>query len=75
MATVYRIRTKENLPQGSDHRPTRWAASEGAARKEKKALCEKHELKQTGADYEALDVPTSKAGIIEWLNDNVTETS
>ena len=34
--------------------------------------CAKHGVYR--ADYEAVEVPTSKAGIIEWLNDNVDET-
>lgn len=72
MATVYKIQTKENCPPGSDTKPTKWASSEGAARKAKKELCEEHGLKANGADYEAIDVPTSKAGIIDWLNENVT---
>jgi hypothetical protein len=74
MATIYKVTTKDPQPPGGDSRPTRWASSEGAARKEKKALCEKHGLKATGADYEQVEVPTSKAGIIEWLNDNFTHS-
>lgn len=73
MATVYRARTKE--PVGQDGlRATKWAGSEAGARAAKKELTAKHGLKQTGADYDALEVPTSKAGIIEWLNENVTKT-
>ncbi len=75
MATVYKVKTKEQVIAHDDGDPTQyavaWASSEGAARKAKKALCEEHGLKANGADYEAVEVPTSKAGIIDWLNENV----
>lgn len=72
MATIYMAQVKEPLAHLEGARPKKWASSEGAARKAKKELCEEHGLKATGADYEALEIPTSKAGLIDWLNENVT---
>lgn len=73
MATLYRIQVKEPLAHLGGAKPIMWAGAEAAARKAKKELCEKHSLKSNGADYESVDVPTSKAGLLEWLNANVTK--
>ncbi len=72
MASVYKASTKNRVgsDEGGGFIAVKWASSEGAARKAKKELCEEHGLKATGADYEQVDVPTSKAGIIDWLNEN-----
>jgi len=69
MATVYKVTTiavDGKVAVG-------WASSEGAARKMKKELTEKHGLRPLkDVDYEQVDVPTSKGGIIDWLNENHT---
>ena len=73
MATLYKIQVKQPIAHLEGARPIKWAGAEAAARKAKKELCEEHDLKATGADYEQVEVPTSKAGILEWLNENVTK--
>jgi hypothetical protein len=75
MATIYKVKTVPRVKFGETADETRvavrWAGSEGAARKAKKALAEEHGLRPLkDVTYEAVDVPTSKAGLIEWLNEN-----
>lgn len=76
MTTVYKVKTDpvEN-DDGVSEVHVAWASSDGAAKKARRDLAEKHNLKPLKeVDYEAVDIPTSKAGIIEWLNENhVTE--
>lgn len=74
MATLYKVKTNRPVDvDGKAKTPVVWAASEGAARKARKELAEKHGLKPLkDVDYEQVEVPTSKAGILEWLNANVT---
>jgi len=66
------VTTKVHITEGSDQVfGVAWASSEGAARKAKKELAEKYGLKPLkDVEYETVDVPTSKAGIIDWLNEN-----
>jgi len=67
MATVYKVKTIEV----EDQVHVACASSEGAARKAKKELAEKHGLRPLkDVSYDTVDVPTSKAGIIKWLNEN-----
>lgn len=73
MATLYKIQVKQPIAHLENARPIKWASAEAGARKAKKELCEEYGLKATGADYEQVEVPTSKAGILEWLNSNVTK--
>lgn len=67
MAGVYKVTT---VPvEGKVH--VKWASSEGAARKAKKELAEEYGLRPLkDVSYENVDVPTSKSGIIDWLNSN-----
>lgn len=70
MATVYKVSTDVQVAEGNVF-GVAWASSEGAARKARRELAEKHGLKPLKeVEYEAVDVPTSKAGIIDWLNEN-----
>lgn len=73
MTKLYKVQVKEPLAHKGGERPIRWAGAEAAARKEKKALCEEHGLKANGADYEDVEVPTNKAGLLVWLNENFTK--
>lgn len=67
MATIYKSKTI--AVDGKVH--VRWSSAEGAAKKAKRELAEEHGLKPLkDVSHEAVDIPTSKAGIIEWLNDN-----
>lgn len=48
-----------------------WAPAEGAAKKARRKLAAGASRKDIEAvSIESVDVPTSKAGIIEWLNEN-----
>lgn len=69
MAGVYKVTT---VPvEGKVH--VKWASSEGAARKAKKELADEHGLRPLkDVSYENVDVPTSKGGIIDWLNEHHT---
>lgn len=67
MATIYKVKTDpvENVVHVC------WESSEGAAKKARRELAEAHGLKPLKeVDYELVDFPTSKAGLIEWLNEN-----
>lgn len=67
MATVYKVKTI--AVDGKVH--VKWASAEGAARKAKKELAEEHGLRPLkDVSYDQVDVPTSKGGIIDWLNEN-----
>lgn len=67
VAGIYKVKTVE--VDGKIH--VKWASSEGAARKAKKELAEEHGLRPLkDVSYDQVDVPTSKAGIIEWLNEH-----
>jgi hypothetical protein len=69
MATVYKVTTIEI----EGEKKVAWASSEGAAKKMRRELAEEYDLKPLkDVSYEAVEVPTSKAGIIEWLNENYT---
>jgi hypothetical protein len=48
----------------------RWASSEGAAKKARRELMEELDVSLGEVKIESLDVPTSKGGIIGWLNEN-----
>lgn len=71
MTRLYKVQVKEPLAHKNGERPIVWAGAEAAARKAKKALCEEHGLKANGADYNEEEVPTSKAGLLVWLNENL----
>lgn len=78
MARIYRVATVE--AQGEDdvapivHIHVRWASSEGDAKKARRELCDKFELKLAEVTYELIEFPTDKAGLIAWLNEHhVTE--
>lgn len=71
MASVQKITTVAAVGS-TGRKAVAWASSAAGAREKKKEMCAKHGLKQNGATFEAVEVPTSKAGIIEWLNENVT---
>jgi hypothetical protein len=45
----------------------------GAARKERRRLSEEHTLKLNDVEIEQVDVPSGKAGLIGWLNENFTQ--
>ena len=67
MAGVYKVTTAP--VDGKVH--VKWASSEGAARKAKKELADEHGLRPLkDVSYDNVDVPTSKGGIIDWLNEN-----
>lgn len=69
MAGVYKVKTV--AVDSKVH--VKWASSEGAARKAKKELADEHGLRPLkDVSYEQVDVPTSKGGIIDWLNENYT---
>jgi hypothetical protein len=67
MATIYKATTV--AINGTTH--VAWASSEGAAKKAKRELAAKHNLKPLKEVFhEPVEIPTSKAGLIEWLNEN-----
>ena len=50
---------------------TQYASSEGAAKKLRRELAEAYNLRPLkDVEYEQVDLPTSKAGIIDYLNEN-----
>lgn len=72
MSTIYKVKTDPVANDaGIEEVHVAWASSEGGAKKARRELAEQHGLKPLKeVDYEAVDIPTSKAGIIEWLNEN-----
>ena len=67
MATIYKVKTIE--VDGRVH--VGWASSDGGARKVRRALAEQHGLRPLAdVDYAPVEVPTSKGGLIDWLNDH-----
>ena len=67
MATIYKAKT---IPvDGVVH--VKWASAEGAAKKAKRELAEEHKLRPLkDVSHEAMDIPTSKGGLIDWLNEH-----
>ena len=74
MAGIYKVKTWPVANKaGIEEVHVAWASSEGAAKKARRELAEKHGLKPLKeVDYASVDIPTSKAGIIQWLNENHT---
>lgn len=82
MATVYKVMTgkipmevvtgtgKNKMRETVETRVVRWASAEGAAKKARRELMETYGVKMADVSIEQVDVPTSKAGIIEWLSVN-----
>ena len=65
MATVYRVTGNY---AGALNRVA-FAPSQGAASKLRRELAEQHGLRPLkDLDIEPIDIPTTKAGVIEWLN-------
>lgn len=73
MATIYKIATPVLDPETSKNREIAWAPSMGAARKERRRLSEEHTLKLNDVMIEQVDIPSGKAGLIGWLNENFTQ--
>lgn len=76
MATIYKIKANRVVSEegGYVFIPVAWASSEGAARKAKKEMAERYGLQHLkDIEYGAVEVPTSKAGLIDWLNWNVSK--
>lgn len=73
MAAVYKVVTVP-VAKGEGflkQRHIAWASSDAAAKKARRELADKHGLGPLkDVAIETIDVPTSKAGIIEWLNKN-----
>lgn len=74
MATIYKITTPVLNAESKERaeRGVAWAPSMGAARKERRRLSEEHTLKLNDVEIELVDVPSGKAGLIGWLNQNFT---
>lgn len=70
VAKTKKTPAKAATPQ-LDGKIVRWASAEGAAKQERRAMMEAHGLKMADVEITKVDVPTSKAGIIEWLNQNL----
>lgn len=49
----------------------KWAGSMAEARAAKKEIIAEHGVKQSAVSMDETDVPTNKAGLLEWLNENV----
>lgn len=67
---LYKAVTKAPLAS-TGKREVMWAGTQAEARAAKKALCEKHGLKATGADFTEVDVPTAKPLFLAWLRENI----
>lgn len=78
MATVYRAVGKAGMGVSLDGgqievNAVRWFSSEVQAKAGRKSLAEELNLRSyKEVEVEQVDIPTSKAGIIEWLNANHT---
>lgn len=83
MATVYKVTTgvisvkvgkpKKGVEQETvERKVVRWASAAGAATKARMELMAEHSLKRDSIEIAQVDVPTSKGGIIDWLNENHT---
>ena len=64
---LYKVTTKAPLAS-TGKQEVRWVGTAALARAEKKAMCSRHGLKATGADYSEEEVPTAKPLFLEWLN-------
>ena len=66
MATVYKVTGASDggLLQ------VRWASSEAAAKKFRRELMEELDINLNEVTMATVDIPTSKGGIIDWLNEN-----
>lgn len=50
----------------------RWASSQEAAVKERMKVCEEHGVKRGDVSIDAVEIDTTKAGLIGWLNAQFT---
>lgn len=73
MPTIYRTVAKVKADVGASEYGIQWFSSEAqakAARKKIAADCNLRSYKEV--EVEQIDLPGSKAGMIEWLNENHT---
>lgn len=70
---LYKITVEKGDQQHPEQR--RWAGSEAAAKAEKRALAEAHDLgpRTTSIAIEAVEVPTGKGDLIAFLNEQADE--
>ena len=67
MPTIYRVKSAEGH--------VAWASSNTTARKARIEMCAQHNLKRTEVEVEPVEVEKGKAGLIEFLNKEVTKVA
>jgi hypothetical protein len=68
MAVVYKVTAGPTGESPTIH--VRWGSSDAAAKKFRRELMEELDIKLNEVTMETVDIPTSKGGIIDWLNAN-----
>jgi hypothetical protein len=72
MSVVYKVTAGPTGESQTVH--VRWGSSDAAAKKFRRELMEELDIKLNEVTIETVDIPTSKGGILDWLNKNyVTE--
>ena len=61
---LYRV----SFNDGDNKEVAKWAGSQDEATKQRMAFMSEHGVKRKDISVENIDVPTSKAELIEWLN-------
>lgn len=61
---LYRV----SFTDGDNNDVAKWAGSQDEATKQRMAFMNAHGIKRKSISIESVDVPTTKAELIEWLN-------
>ena len=67
MTTIYKTFTKVAV-EGKVR--VNWHSSEANAKRDRTLMAEEFKLARNDTDYDVVELQTSKAGVLEWLNAN-----
>lgn len=68
---LYKVHATPATPGPEVKRVVKWGGSMAEARAAKKEIVAKHGVKASSVSMDETEVPTNKAGLIAWLNENV----
>lgn len=67
---AYKVVLKQGVEAAEGHTRVVWAGTQADARGARQNLMDAHDVKRSQVDLEEVDVPTDKAGLLAFLNEN-----